>query len=333
MPSRRWSTVVLGVVLLGSTAAQASSRVGDYTLQLLSETGQVLPTFQENGRSYVMGTRGHRYTLRVRNRSERRIEVVASVDGRDVVDGQPASMQKRGYLLDPHGEVIVEGFRMSTEAVAAFTFSSVGASYAARTGGDTRDVGVIGVAVFVERQGEPMVQASPPRSPPIGEGRGPEDEAASAAPSTPAAAPMPSRAKKAELKPAASMAPAPAGLTGLGATGAAAGGGGLGSPASPRRLSASAPPTKTAPVERPGLGTEYGVAEQSHAEEVAFERASARPAAVLSLHYDNREGLEALGIDVEGRLEASREARRRQSAQPFRRDQPTFERTPSTIAR
>jgi hypothetical protein len=94
--------------------------------------------------------------------------------------------------------------------------------------------------------------------------------------------------------------------------------------------SVAAAPAK--PVERPGLGTEYGAAESSHAGQAPFERAGTRPVALLSVHYDNYEGLEELGIDVDGRLEASREARRRQGAQPFRRDQ-TFQQSPSTLAK
>ena len=74
-----------------------------------------------------------------------------SVDGLDVLDGQAASFAKRGYLIDPHGEVEIDGFRQSLDTVAAFRFGSVRSSYAAQKHGDTRNVGVIGVALFHER--------------------------------------------------------------------------------------------------------------------------------------------------------------------------------------
>ncbi len=52
-----------------------------------------------------------------------------------------------------------------------------------------------------------------------------------------------------------------------------------------------------------------------------FERARQRPDAVLSLRYDDRAGLLALGIDVGGWLSsASEDAWFRESAAPFRRD-------------
>ena len=49
------------------------------------------------------------------------------------------------YLL------VVDGFRQSTEAVAAFRFGPVRESYAQEKYHNTRNVGVIGVAVFNEK--------------------------------------------------------------------------------------------------------------------------------------------------------------------------------------
>ena len=132
-------------------AWEAPPGAGPYTLELVDESGRGLPAFERRGQAWVLGRRDQRYLLRVRNGSGRRIEVVASVDGRDVVDGRKASYEKRGYIVDPWSEVVIDGFRLSQDAVAAFRFSSVRDSYAARTG-DARDVGVIGAAIFPERR-------------------------------------------------------------------------------------------------------------------------------------------------------------------------------------
>lgn len=141
-------------------AQEAPSGKGPYTLELVDESGHSLPSFEHRGRTWVLGRLDQRYLLRVRNGSGRRIEVVASVDGRDVVDGRKASYEKRGYVVDPWAELVIDGFRLSSDAVAAFRFSSVRDSYAARMG-DARDVGVVGAAVFLERR-----RLVPP--PPIG---------------------------------------------------------------------------------------------------------------------------------------------------------------------
>ena len=49
--------------------------------------------------------------------------------------------------------------------------------------------------------------------------------------------------------------------------------------------------------------------------EVPFERALARPEVVLGARYDDRAGLVALGIEVDGR--AMTEAELRRGAEPF----------------
>lgn len=121
----------------------------DITFQLVDRFGSPLPGAQLQGRTIVMGSVGRRYAILVRNLSGKRYEIVASVDGLDVIDGRRASVHKRGYILPPLGRVLIKGFRTSAYQVAAFTFGSVRNSYAARTSGD-RHVGVVGLAVFAE---------------------------------------------------------------------------------------------------------------------------------------------------------------------------------------
>jgi len=72
---------------------------------------------------FVIGEEGRRYSIVVRNKIDLRLEIVLSVDGLDVLDGGKASVRKRGYIMAPRSQLKVEGFRQSTEAVAAFRFS------------------------------------------------------------------------------------------------------------------------------------------------------------------------------------------------------------------
>lgn len=244
---------------------------GPYSLEVVDESGATLPTYWQRGRTYVLGALGQRYLLRVRNGSDRRVEVVVSVDGRDVVDGRPATWEKRGYVVEPRAEVTVDGYRVSTESVAAFRFSSVPRSYASRMG-DARDVGVIGAAIFPERvlrRSPPLaVPDAPPRDVP---GRG-----------------APERSGDADTSP------------------------------SPRAKGKAF--REEGRADRLGLGTEFAEEHGSSAYPVRFERARARPDAVLTLRYDDREGLLAAGIDVDRRSHPlADEARGRETAQPFRR--------------
>lgn len=118
---------------------------------LRDQGGNFLPGLIVGDRWFVVGEQGRRYSIVVRNRSEARLEVVLSVDGLDVMDGRPASFRKRGYMIEPHRQLVVEGFRQSTDAVAAFRFGSVRESYAQQKYGDSRNVGVVGIALFNER--------------------------------------------------------------------------------------------------------------------------------------------------------------------------------------
>ena len=122
---------------------------------LRDQSGRFLPGLVVGARWFVVGEEGRRYSIEVRNRSDLRLETVLSVDGLDVLDGRSASLRKRGYILSPRGRLVVEGFRQSTEAVAAFRFGPVRESYAQQKYGDTRNVGVIGVAIFNERGTSP----------------------------------------------------------------------------------------------------------------------------------------------------------------------------------
>jgi hypothetical protein len=76
---------------------------------------------------------------------------VISVDGVNVVSGETASQNQSGYVLAPFGNTEINGWRKSQQQIAAFIFSDEAASYAARTG-RPGNVGVIGVALFCERQ-------------------------------------------------------------------------------------------------------------------------------------------------------------------------------------
>ena len=117
---------------------------------LNDDGGHPLPAFFAGGRTYAIGEAGQRYTVVVTNETGMRVEAVASVDGLDVLDGKAASFGKRGYLVPAGGSVEIDGFRRTSDQVAAFRFGSVRDSYAARTGTD-RNVGIVGVAIFTPR--------------------------------------------------------------------------------------------------------------------------------------------------------------------------------------
>lgn len=134
----------------GGNPQAASSQAGIFTMTLRDEGNNALAGAQVGGDIYAVGEAGARYTIGVENHSAYRYEVVASVDGLDVIDGGEADFSKRGYLIDPYTSFVIEGWRTGDDTVAAFRFSDMDSSYAGRTG-KARNIGVIGVAFFHEQ--------------------------------------------------------------------------------------------------------------------------------------------------------------------------------------
>jgi hypothetical protein len=132
------------------TPIRAYTPHGGISISLTDQYGNILPGGNAGGRTLIVGTEGERYNIVVQNDTGGRYEVVMSVDGLDVIDGNPADTQKRGYILEPYSSLTIDGFRTSDATVAAFRFGRVAESYAARTSGD-RNVGVVGVAFFSEQ--------------------------------------------------------------------------------------------------------------------------------------------------------------------------------------
>jgi hypothetical protein len=130
---------------------------GNVEWSVRDERGSPLPIYSVRGSQdyLVAGRDGERYELFYTNRSNRSYEVVVTVDGLDVLSGQPGSVRNAGYLLYSGGMLRIEGFRKSQREVAAFRFSAKDRAYANNTpAGDARNVGVIGSALFEVRTNE-----------------------------------------------------------------------------------------------------------------------------------------------------------------------------------
>lgn len=139
LPDGNWST------------SEVSTRHGALALSMVDESGRPFQALRRGDRVIALGDPGERYALRIENHSSERFEVVATVDGLDVLDGGVGSVQKRGYLVAAHGSVIIDGFRRSQNDVAAFRLGDVARSYA-NSKGKARNVGVIGFALFEEQK-------------------------------------------------------------------------------------------------------------------------------------------------------------------------------------
>jgi len=277
-PLRRRTVLATAIAMIGLTAA-ASAFADPVDLTVVDrETGQPLRVWRHHGRLFVAGEPGARYSLRVTNHTDGRVLVVMSVDGVNILTGETAGYDQRGYVFRPHESYDVSGWRKSNTEVAAFTFAPFSDSYAARTGRPS-DVGVIGMAVFKEQVAIPAPMAMAPAIQP--DWRDQADRGSSApAPADAArrAIPAPSAALAA---PPAPPPPPP-----------------LNIPPAPRAAPASRAMTSSLLAERQDekLGTAHGAREWSVVNLTAFERATSYPQFTRQIEYDTYDHLVASGV-------------------------------------
>jgi hypothetical protein len=255
--------LLIGLGVLGVRVdAHATGRLAD--VQVIDrDTGSVLPMYRSHGEYWVPGRPGARYSIMIQNHRGERILAVTAVDGINVISGETGAWGQSGYVFSPGESYEITGWRKSNAEIAAFNFTAAANSYAERTGRPA-NVGVIGVALFLERPVRvPRYESFDRRSEESGyvqnraEG-GAADSAARAAPPSPA--------------PAAASAP---------------------------KLEAAKPymaPNMANTAPAPKLGTGHGARETSYVQDTIFDRLSSTPNEVIKIRYDSMENLVAMGV-------------------------------------
>jgi hypothetical protein len=258
-----------------------------FSVTLERPGGGSLPTYWYQGAVYVAGDRGARYNIRVSNHTAGRVEAVVTVDGRDAISGELGDYRRqRGYVIEPYGDVLIEGFRQSMAHVAAFRFSDVVDSYSARRG-TPQHVGVIGVAVFTERKRARRRRPGPVTTAPPRRYYEPYDDDARYGAGAEAR-----ESGRSKAKPRGGSAPA--------ADAADAEAPAAKSESRRRRGGYGAGEFAPPPMPQSELGTEYGETQYSSVREVRFKRRNRRkPDFMAIIHYDSVRGLRARGVPVD----------------------------------
>ena len=257
-------TALIAAALTCAPAAHAGNLVDVNVVD--RDTGSTLPTYSHDGKVYIAGTPGHRYSVRIANRTGVRLMTVLSVDGVNAITGQTADTYQSGYVLEGYQSTEVDGWRKNMQEVAQFNFTALSDSYAAKTG-RPNNVGVIGVAVFREKQ----------RPIPIERER--DDKVSQAQP----------------MPPPAAEAPVETGRAAAGAPGGAATAQAP-KPASDSALSNYSGVAKQRVQREESLGTGHGARETSVVTYTTFERESSRPNEIDSVWYDSHRNLVARGV-------------------------------------
>ena len=137
------------LALIATSAVQAGSAVDIEVLARPGYRSALLPSYSFQGQTYVEGRQNQEFRVRLRNKTGERVLAVLSVDGVNAISGETAGLNQAGYVLSPYQTLDVDGWRKSNARTAAFYFTHINDSYAARTGRPD-NVGVIGTAVFRE---------------------------------------------------------------------------------------------------------------------------------------------------------------------------------------
>ncbi|MFW1955371.1 hypothetical protein ACG91D_07300 [Acinetobacter guillouiae] len=151
----------------GKTVNSISIAAGKVSFSVVDDRGNRIPMYRVGQSYYLSGREGQSYQLQYENNTAKTFEVVASVDGVDVIDGSEASRSNSGYVLHAHDSLKIEGFRKSESAVASFTFSKPKDAYAANSeNGSIQNAGVIGTVLYEleapEDEAKPVSKYAPP---------------------------------------------------------------------------------------------------------------------------------------------------------------------------
>ena len=151
----------------GKTVNSISIAAGKVSFSVVDDHGNRIPMYRVGQSYYLSGREGQSYQLHYENNTAKTFEVVASVDGVDVIDGSEASRSNSGYVLHAHDSLKIEGFRKSESAVASFTFSKPKDAYAANSeNGSIQNAGVIGTVLYEleapEDEAKPVNKYAPP---------------------------------------------------------------------------------------------------------------------------------------------------------------------------
>ena len=250
---------VIGLALAAAfaTPALAVGRLADINI-VDRDSGRTLPTYRHGGDVWVAGRPGAHYAIQIHSQDGRRLLAVTSVDGVNVLTGETAGVDQSGYVFDSWASYGIAGWRKSDSQIAAFTFTSIPNSYAARTGRPA-NVGIIGLALFrerVEQVYQPMERLDMPVPAPKMEVPPAAMDSAAGAPSAPAEESLARKESRAA--------------------------GSLKDEAQRQRAQS--------------LGTGHGRREYSPITKVEFERESSRPDEVIRIRYDSYENLVAMGV-------------------------------------
>lgn len=245
----------------------------------IHQGGRILQEHYHQGARYIEAPPAGDYVVRITNDSPARRMAVLSVDGINAINGADGSFDGPGYVLDPWASIDVPGWHRDNKEVASFSFREQSDSYASQTGRGTRNVGIVGIAVFDEKvRLAPLIVEEhhhhhvPWPWPKVGPRPRPRPHTFWGAGGDPLRAGVTLSANEVHRAYGTSMGDTVTNCSTV---------------------------ENSASQGAVDVGTAYGSARVFHTTSVDFERATAAPAEVITLRYATRDRLKSWGVQVD----------------------------------
>jgi hypothetical protein len=131
-------------------ARKEEMQENSYAVEVLVN-GRAVKEHSHEGRTFIEARKGTEYSLRLRNSSYERVLMIPTVDGINVLTGNPYEDGDPGYIVLAQSAMTVDGFRKDLDSVGRFKFCSKKNSYCEEAGAPGNS-GVIGVMVVSEKR-------------------------------------------------------------------------------------------------------------------------------------------------------------------------------------
>ena len=106
--------ILPALLLMALTAPAQATERSPFSLEVLVD-GRPLHEYAAQGKTFIEAVEDCEYSIRLSNRTGRRVAVALSVDGLNTIDAKTTTMQKASkWILGPHQTITLDGWQTSS---------------------------------------------------------------------------------------------------------------------------------------------------------------------------------------------------------------------------
>lgn len=121
-----------------------------YELEVLVND-KPIRTYGFNNKTFVEGRKNQRFHLRFKNNTSSKVLAIISIDGNNVIDGERASKDSNGYIVEAGGVALIKGWRTDLNTTREFIFTGKNQSFGKKVNNCVVNSGSIGCLVISEK--------------------------------------------------------------------------------------------------------------------------------------------------------------------------------------